>query len=177
MKLNVLGIVFKYHGDEILRYWPWSKRDSKSSYHSTLYSRDFNSFNEYWRMVGEETSLVKSSFGKGNLLGFDLIDVLKFWSARMWVGEPIVVLMAVDPSLKGPSFWARLTSAQRENLLKDIVVLKCTDKSEMKTLVDSIDPSFAEATGLLNGRVILTNDPYEPYEVYYVIEQPLKESV
>lgn len=158
MKVTKLGFSFKYHGDEILRYWPWVKRSSSTVYRSELYSRDFNSFNEYWRMVGEETSIIKSIFGQNKIGGFNFKEVLGFWSSKLWVGEYIVVLMSVNPAMKGPSFWSRLTAKQRDSLLQDVVVLRCNDRKEMESLIDSIDVSFAEAYGILSGKVILTND-------------------
>lgn len=160
MKLTSLGYIFRYHGDEITRYWPWKKAASNSVYYSALLSRDFNSFPEYWMAVGEDTAMIKLSTGVGRMYGFDLKDIVGNWSARIWLNEYIVFLNIHDPAEKGPDFWSRLSTKQCESLQKDCVILKCNDRSEMVTLVDSVDYNFAEATGYLNGEVLLTNESH-----------------
>lgn len=157
MKFHQLGISFKYHGDEITRYWPWIKKSLKSTYHSALFSRDFNSFNEYWRLVGEETTLIKLTTSVGKMQGFSLSRVAAEWASRIWVNEYLVIMCDVDPGSKGPSFWFRLSPTQRTSLLEDVVVLRCKDETEMETLIDSISPSFSTAYGCLNGQVLCDN--------------------
>ena len=121
---------------------------------------DFNSFSEYWKAVGEDAAIVKLSTGVGRMYGFDLKEIIGEWSARLWVNEYIVFMDIHDPSRKGPDFWSRLNAKQREGLRKDCVILKCSDRSEMVNLIDSIDYNFAEATGYLNGEVLLTNESH-----------------
>lgn len=159
MKLNRLGYSYKYHGDEITRYWPWVSEENKGKYHSSLFSRDFNSFPEYWKFVGEEESLVKTSTSKdGRMYGFSMLEVIQYWSSRLWLNQYIVALVDVDPASKGSDFWNRLTRDQKENLNQEIVILKCKDRTELMNLTDSIDPSFATSYGLLNGNLLVSNE-------------------
>jgi len=159
MKLNRLGYSYKYHGDEIIRYWPWVSKEKRGKYHSTLFSRDFNSFPAYWKMVGEDEALIKASVSAGDkLYGFSVLDLIQYWSARLWMNQYVVILLDVNLGSKGPEFWSRLTRDQKESLNNDIVVLRCKDKTELLHLTDSIDPSFATAYGLLNGTLLVSNE-------------------
>lgn len=158
MKLSRQGYSYKYHGDEVLKYWPWVRKNSFAKYYSSLLSRDFNSFPEYWKIIGEETALVKlTTSSTSKMSGFSLSEVIELWSARLWVNEFIVVLTDINPGAKGPGFWSRLTRDQRTSLGEDVVVLRCKDRSELTHLVDSTDPTFACAMGLLNGTTLCTN--------------------
>jgi hypothetical protein len=158
MKLNSLGIVFKYHGDEVTRYWPWVKKSFNSTYHSSLLSRDFNSFNEYWKIIGEEETLTKVSTSYGRLHGFAFREIVAHWASGLWVNEYVVILLEPDPTAKGPAFWSRLNSTQRDHLMNDVVVLRCKDLNEATTLLESISTKFSDAFILFNGEVINSND-------------------
>ena len=156
---NSLGVNFKYHGDVITWMWPWARTPIGNPYHSSLLNRDFNSFSEYWVSQGEERAFLKLSGEGGKLYGFDLIEqVIPFWSSRIWPNEYLVCLTDVNPKSKGPKFWALLDSKKRSSLLKDVVVLRCKDLTEMEVLLDSIDISFAKAFGVLNGAILECND-------------------
>lgn len=155
------GVVFKYHGDHLLKYWFWVKR---GYFNSRLLSQDFSSLREYWEAVGKDTALVRASRTAGNMIGFSYLEMAKQWSVRMFKNEYILVLMDVHPSMKGPAFWSRLTSKQKNTLLEDVVFLPCKDKTELTNLFMSIDPGFADAYGVLNGSVILdSNRSYKDY--------------
>lgn len=158
MKLNCLGVVFKYHGDEITRYWPWVKKRLQSTYHSSLLYRDFNSFKEYWKIVGEDTQITKVSTSSDKMIGFSFRETLAHWSAKMFPNEHLVILIEPDPRRKGPAFWSRLSPTQRIHMMNDVVVLRCKDETEMNSLLWSIDPQFSDAMAILNGDVINSND-------------------
>lgn len=160
MKFSRLGVTFKYYGDQITWHWPWVRKHLLT-YYSTIYTRDFNSFNEYWEMVGQEAALLKSAHQTGRMYGFDLMAVICRWSARLWPGEFLVVMKEVEVGRKGPAFWSRLSTKQREALTEDIVILRCDSKSEVYELIDSIEPSFASAYGVLNGQIIISNDIHD----------------
>jgi hypothetical protein len=83
--------------------------------------------------------------------------VLPQWTARTWPNEHVICLVDVDLVAKGPKFWAMLNPAQRLELYKDVVVLRCKDKTEMQTLVESISSNFAKAFALFNGEMLATN--------------------
>lgn len=155
MRFTRDGYVYKYYGDEITRFWPWSYHEAK--YYSTLLTRDFNSFNEYWKMVGEESALIKLSSGEGLLYGFDYEDVLCQWSSRLFVNEHIVILTDINYGAKGSEFWNRLSKKQNIHFHKDIVILKCNDYSEMERVVGFVDEEFAMAWGVLNGEILMDN--------------------
>ena len=155
MKVSKEGFSFKYHGDVVLRYWPWIY--SKYKYRSQLLSRDFNSFPEYWMAVGEESTLIKTTHSTGKLSGFDIKEVLGQWSARLYPAEYIVILFDINHGAKGPSFWSRLTVKQKSTLLKDYVVLRCKDKNGASALIESIAPQFASAFVFLNGEELGSN--------------------
>ena len=149
------GVFFKYQGDVLKWKWPWARKLHGYPYHSFVLNRDFNSFREYWAMQGADGAMIKLSGGSGRIHGFDLVeDVLPRWSARLWPNEYLVCLTNVNPKAKGPKFWAMIDQAKRTELLQDVVILCCKDKTEMENLLNSIDRSFAVAFGMLNGEII-----------------------
>lgn len=110
-------------------------------------------------MVGEDEALVKASGSAGGkLYGFSVLDLIQYWSSRLWMNQYVVVLLDVDLGAKGPEFWSRLTKDQKTSLSNDVVVLRCKDKTELMHLTDSIDPTFALAYGLLNGTLLVSNE-------------------
>lgn len=148
------GVFFKFHGDIIKWRWPWARNLFSATYHSSLLNRDFNSFKEYWVSCGEDRALIKFSSGTGKLHGFELTEeILPQWSARLWPNEFIVCMFNVNPMAKGPKFWSMLDKFKRSELLKDVVILRCKDKTEMETLLDAIDVNFASAISLFNGQL------------------------
>jgi hypothetical protein len=152
------GLFFKYHGDVIQWRWPWARSVNRSTYHSALLNRDFNSFKDYWTSYGEDRALLKLGKSYSRMQGFDLHEeVLPQWAARTWPNEHVICLVDIDIQAKGPKFWSMLTPAQRSELYKDVVVLRCKDKTEMQHLVESISPSFARAYAVVNGDIIDTN--------------------
>ncbi len=168
MKFNKHGYLFRFHGDEILRYWPWATESAETaaateerkkrvgSYRSSIYERDFNSFSEYWMMVGEERALIKAAT-TGKVIGFNNSEVIGKWSSQIWVNEIVVILTDINFAGKERTFWNTLTAHQRTQFIKDVVVLKCRDKNEASELVTSISPDFATATTYLNGKVLFNN--------------------
>jgi hypothetical protein len=152
------GISFKYHGDVLLWKWPWARGLYGAPYHSSFLTKDFNNFNEYWILFGEDRAFIKIGGGKGKIHGFDLTEeVIPQWSSRVWPNEYIVCLFNIDPSAKGPKFWSIIDKEKRIELLKDVVVLRCKDKTEMNNLLDSIDKNFASAIGVFNGSLVGSN--------------------
>lgn len=161
ISLTKSGLVFKYHGDKITKYWPWVKR---GYYYSELFSEDFNNFRDYWRMVGVESELIRAVHSVGRMSGFGPQEVTGQWSARLYPGEYVVILEDIDLISKGPRFWSRLTSKQKDTLRKGVVVFCCKDRNEAADLVDSIDTNFANAYAFLNGELLYTNTALDGVE-------------
>lgn len=148
------GIAFRYHGDELVWRWPWARRGA-GKFRSSLYTRDFSDLASYWKHVGVvEASLIRSS---NKLESFSILEVLSAWVRLFYPSEHVVILMNLEVSAKGMSFWSRLPKNQVEHLLRDVVVLRCSNKREIFKLVDSVPPSFAEAYGFSFGQLTETN--------------------
>lgn len=112
-------------------------------------------------MFGQDRALLQASTGDGKVHGFDLIrELLPEWSARIWPNEFLVCLCHIDPAARSQRFWSMLKKEQITEMLKDVVVLRCKDLTEMETLIESIDRNFADAVGVCNGRLLLTNQPF-----------------
>lgn len=155
---NSSGVFFKYHGDVVQWMWPWARNKYSAPYHSSFLTRDFNNFRDYWLLYGEDRALVKLSNGDGRLHGFDLmLEIIPQWLSRIWPNEFVICLSNVNTEVKGPKFWSMLREDQRYEFLKDIVILRCKDNSEMETLLESIDIGFASAIGVFNGEILGSN--------------------
>lgn len=151
------GIIFTYHGDQVLRRWPWGTK-GVPVYSSHLYDRDFNSFREYWMMIGRQEGLVQASSHTGKFRGYHFVDVLGDWLRHRYGGEYVVVLSNIDYSRRGPDFWSKLPREHIDALSKDVVVLRCQDRTQVSHIVRSVDSGFAVAEGFFNGDIIYSNE-------------------
>lgn len=153
MRFLKQGISFSYHDDRLTLRWPWV--DGKA-YISEKYHRDFNSLKEYWFYLGS-MSWKATKPTPGRVQGFTCDEVLgDFLESRYNVGY-YVVLHDVRHDARGPDFWKKIPQATALHFTYDYVVLSCSDRSEMETLVRNIAPNFATATGFESGRRILDN--------------------
>ena len=157
--LSSRGVSFKYHGDEILFYWPWA-RPGKSKYHSSLFSEDFNDFCEYWENVGSRNYVLgkrRQNSSETKITGFSFKEVVEVWSSRLFINEYIIVLDSPSLSYIKPLSLLTMPSSRLAELTKDIVVLRCKDKPEAYSVLDSIGSDFCNAYLILNGKTLATN--------------------
>lgn len=160
IKIKKVGITFSYHNDEILYRWPWIVKwgRAKRRFHSSLLTRDFNNFRNYWIMVGEQEAILNKRSTK--VEGFHLGDVLAKWADLMYPDRFVVTLSGMDTTAKPPEFWNRLSRDKAVAMTSEIVALLCKDLSEAEKLITSINPRFAEAYFVFNGKVIDDNMSY-----------------
>lgn len=148
------GLVFYYHGDRILRRWPWlHKRVGK--FRSSHYSRDFDDFDGYVQYV-EMTDPMSVRY-TDKLQGYSWRELLTDWVKILYPNENVVVLVNVNASAKGVAFWSRLPKTKVEKLLNDVVVLRCKSPKEVELLVESVTPEFADAYGFSASGVFISN--------------------
>jgi hypothetical protein len=156
MRFTLKGIEFTRHAGWLLWRWPWSrKNEEKGKYWSYLYSRDFNSLSEHDTFV-ENIPEHYPVPALPKISGFSLESIISDWVSIAYSSYCIVVLTNIRFDAKGLSYWARIPQ-ERINVIKsDIVMLSCSI-DEVSELVDSIDPSFAEAYGFIYGEIKATN--------------------
>lgn len=154
MKIKKEGIEFSYNGDTITRRWPWYFKEG-SKYHSEQYSLYFNDFKTYWKHVGAVPGLFLNNDKK--LEGLSYAEIIGQWVRYKYPYDTIVVLKDVNVSERGLSFWAKIPRDKLEHIQKDIIVLRCGSKENANEIVDSIEPSFAEAFAFSGGILINYN--------------------
>jgi hypothetical protein len=76
---------------------------------------------------------------------------------RMYPNCHVVVLTNINVSAKNVSFWAKVPVLDMPSFTKDVVTLRCKDKSEVVRLVDNISVDFADAKGYSSGKCIASN--------------------
>lgn len=154
MRFTKNGMIFRYHGDRLLWRWPW-KRNQLGKFRSSIYTRDFRNLSEYWKYVGvTEAAMIRQA---EKIEAYSWTEVLSTWVRHTYPGQSLVILTNLEASAKGVSFWARLPKDRVENLLQDVVVLRCKDKPEVFRLIDSTPASFADAYGFSAGQLVGTN--------------------
>lgn len=158
MRINLNGVYFRYHGDTMLWRWPWLRKNV-GKYWSSRFGSDFYDLANYWQHVGVVETALSRSYNKVN--GHSMLEVLSFWATVTYPLENLVVLTNVDVSAKGVSFWARLPKEKVEDLMQDIVVLRCKDRAEVFRLISSTPTSFADAYGFAGGKLVGTNSDVE----------------
>ncbi|MNK09965.1 hypothetical protein D3C87_279750 [compost metagenome] len=150
MKLTRQGVEYTYHGDTLTYFWPWKARNGK--FYSAEYSTYFSSFRDYWKHVGMNLpSIVRS---REKLVGYSFEEITAQWVRCKFPFEAIVVLFNIELSAKSLAFWAKVPKEKMEYMSKDVVILRCNDKTEVTRLIESIDPSFADAFGYCEGNLI-----------------------
>lgn len=154
MRFTKNGLLFRYHGDKLLWRWPGARK-GLGKFRSSLYTRDFSNLSEYWKHVGALESVMIRYPDK--IEAYSWVEVLSTWVKHAHPSEHVIVLTNLEASAKGVSFWARLPRDRVDDLLQDVVVLRCKDKPEVFRLIDSIPPAFAEAYGFSAGQILETN--------------------
>jgi hypothetical protein len=153
MKFKKEGLEFEYHEDIITRRWPWVSDGAK--YHSEKYSLYFNEFSTYWTHVGKAEHLFGDT--KEKLEGFTYSEVIGQWVRQRFPYESVVVLKDINVGERGLSFWAKIPKEKIERIQKDIIILRCGSKENAIEIVDSIEPTFAEAFAFSGGILINYN--------------------
>jgi hypothetical protein len=111
--------------------------------------------------IKTKVDIVSPYLGTPKLTGFDNLDILSVWVNAKYSGCNIVLLTDINVEAKDLEFWARIPKGQAMEFLKDIVILRCKDKTEIKKLIPSIGSKFALAYGFSNGKLILSNKDAE----------------
>lgn len=91
------------------------------------------------------------------LYGLDYSELITEWISKVYKFQHIIVLNNINVEAKNIQFWAKLPTTSRSPFLKDVVILRCTDKSEVMRLVENIPLEFADAHGYSAGSLITTN--------------------
>jgi hypothetical protein len=156
MRLTKFGLLFSYHGDQMLWRWPWARQTPGSeTFYSSLYIRDFSNLQEYWKHVGIlHASLLKTP---DKIQAFTWIEILTIWVSQVYPAENLLILTNLEASAKGMSFWSRLPKDVVQDLLQDVVIFRCKDKSELFHLLDSIPSKFADAYAFSAGHFLDSN--------------------
>jgi hypothetical protein len=151
MKITRKGIRFKYHGDELLRHWPWSK---ECRYESALFPHiPFDTLNDYWFYCGAYNEACR----KKKVIGYTERDILIQWAAHNFRHDVVIILRNVNVIMKNTIFWKSIDSTNRKELLKEVPVLFFKDLTEAWHVFESIDPEFSEAYYFANGKLIGCN--------------------
>jgi hypothetical protein len=70
----------------------------------------------------------------------------------------IVVLTNINIEAKNLAFWAKVPLMEMPHFMKDVIILRCKDKTEAIRLVENITTDFASATAYSLGVSILSNE-------------------
>jgi len=91
------------------------------------------------------------------LQGIDYIDIISEWVNTKYRFEHVIILININVQAKNIEFWANVPQTHAIQFLKEVVILKCKDKSELQRLVQNTGLDFAEAYGYSGGVRIIDN--------------------
>jgi hypothetical protein len=91
------------------------------------------------------------------LYSLDYQSLITDWVSKAYKFQHIIVLTNVNVEAKNIQFWAKVPTTSMSHFLKDVVILRCSDKSEVIRLVGNIPPEFADAQGYSAGSLLITN--------------------
>jgi hypothetical protein len=95
------------------------------------------------------------------LSGFTYVTVLCEWVSVKFPLEHVIILTNINVEAKNIHFWAKVPKTDAIEFTNDVVVLRCTDTSEMWTLITNIGEDFADAYGFCAGKLTMTNKERE----------------
>jgi hypothetical protein len=152
--LSWTGII-RVWSDDLLVY-PWLSIFTFAFYFiSFKYSTSFVNIDKYLEYRKQVLGEVGEEYRK--LLGIDYSDIISQWVYLKFPFEHIIVLSNVNVEAKNIQFWARIPQTESIHFLKDLIILRCKDVSEMNRLIDNISHEFADASGYSAGVLITTN--------------------
>jgi hypothetical protein len=91
------------------------------------------------------------------LSGFYYHDIFSEWVIQKFKFEHVIILTNINVEAKNIQFWAKVPQTHATEFLKDIVLLKCKDRTELERLVQNMGVDFAEAYGYSAGVCVITN--------------------
>lgn len=152
IKFEKQGIVFEYHDDIIMRFWPWKKEQGSSPYYSVKLENRFGSFSDYWKQIGVLEQVLQQRSSK--LSSYDWEDILLDWlRGQLHLGS-FIALYDLDLSKRPAEFWARIPPEKRIHFNKDLVIMKCKDLNQAYDIADSIAPAFGKAVIIEDGQIL-----------------------
>lgn len=135
IKISRKGISFIYKGEVSFFRWAWKSKIEKI----------------------EDRPTISIIVPTKKLTGLDYSEILFQWAYLVYPDDHIIVLHNINVEAKNVGFWAKIPLEQVKHFIKDVVILRCKDISEMTRLVNNIGIDFAEAYGFSKGLLIITN--------------------
>lgn len=87
------------------------------------------------------------------IMGFDIPELIKAWAKiHCRVGD-YLVLYDVNIDGKPAQFWRSIPDRDKKELLSDVVIVKCKSSKEAMDMCKLIEPDFAQALTISDGRV------------------------
>lgn len=162
IRLGKLGISFDYHGDKLTWIWPWAVVAMSSKYYSDNYKFYTDSIKGYWvylvqRSIEEHTTPAK-------VKGYYWPEIMTEWVAHNLRFGFYVVLHDIDLQNKSNVFWNKIPDAEKIELRKDIVVLRCQDMKEVIHICNSMSSDFATVEGVGHGKILYWNENHRKLE-------------
>jgi hypothetical protein len=94
-------------------------------------------------------------------MGFNYLDIISQWIKIRFSNEVVVVLTNINADKKPSSFWSNIPYTKKVVFTTDVVVLICKDVGQAKSIVDSVNLDFAEATCYRDGQLTYWNSDIE----------------
>lgn len=153
-RLSWAGIIRVWSDDRILYTW-LSILTFAFYFFSFKYTTSFVNINNYQKYREQVQSEIGGKYRK--LRGLEYSDIVSQWVYLKFPFEHIIILSNINVEAKNIEFWAKVPKTEAIHFLKDIVLLRCKDISEMNRLINNIAPEFADAHGYSAGILITTN--------------------
>lgn len=157
---NRAGFALSHKGDELIRPWIWSK--AYTGIYSTNLKRDFSNIQEYWMYLGEIRK--QEALPTNKIRGYMTDEIIKHWVQTTLLFGFYVVMYDINVQKKPANFWISIPKPERLELLKDVVVLRCSDLKEVKSVCDSVSSDFATAIGVHAGEIQYWNEDFRRLE-------------
>lgn len=110
-----------------------------------------------WDDPGFESIPKEEPIPESKLFSLSYAEVLCGMMKRSYGSGNYIVLTNVNLSAKNLQFWAKVPKEDMPHFFKDVIVMRCKDKSQMLSLISNIGPDFAEAMGFSAGELVTVN--------------------
>lgn len=158
MKIDRVGITFKYRGVNIIYHWPLLQVYFCQA-RFEIPSLNFES-SSLFKCISRVKELPEDNLNlvKGKVQGCYFEDAAKELARGHFSKSYGILLLDMDVSSKPSEFWNNVPKSYIKEFCKDMVFINCSSVDEVYKLMFSLPRSFCLAIGYSHGRIIHDNN-------------------
>lgn len=157
MRIDSIGITFKYRGIPILYHWPLLQTYFyQSRFIIPLLKFESSSFFKCINKIKEVLSAT-DSFVRSRIYGFRYSDIAGMAACTYFKNKSGILITDVNVQAKPTQFWEAMPKEYIRHFLNDAIFITCKSPEEVSDLMYHIPQEFGDAVGYHYGVRICDN--------------------